>query len=101
MDKVRLTAAALPTAASLVLGPPLDQLVEIARRKLMENMTLEELKTLYEKKKAEAVWERAELERIRTKFSAQCEKVSSMEGRVSTIKSLILDKLMEKEGLTL
>lgn len=34
--KVRVTPLGAPTAASLILGPPLDQLVEIARKKLMK-----------------------------------------------------------------
>ncbi len=34
--KVRVTALGAPTAATLVLGPPLDQLVDIARKKLMK-----------------------------------------------------------------
>lgn len=61
--------------------------------------TLSDLKLAYEDKKAQAVAERAELEELRTVFSNKCTVVSSLETEVRNLKSLITDKLMEKEGL--
>ena len=60
---------------------------------------LDKLKAEYAEKKAVAVREREELERIRSIFSAQCDKVSSLEANVSCLKDAIADKLIEREGL--
>ena len=65
----------------------------------MVEESIDELKAAYKVDKAKAVQERIELEVMRTAFAAQCDKVSSMEARVGTLKSLILNKIMEREGL--
>lgn len=60
---------------------------------------LEGLKELYANKKAEAIAERAELERLRSLFAAQGDKASILEAVVGQLKEAIVDKLMEREGL--
>lgn len=63
-------------------------------------MTLEELKAAYKADKVRAVEERNKLEVMRGAFGQQSNLVSNLETGVSNLKKRILDKLMEREGLT-
>lgn len=62
-------------------------------------MTIEDMKATYRRDKAKAVVERAKLEKMRSAFTKRCAKVGGLERGVHVLRGLIVDALLEREGL--
>ena len=62
-------------------------------------MDIEEARILYRETKAEAVRERNKLEEMRVAFSAQCDKVSSLEATVRRMIDRVAADLLRREGI--